>query len=359
MKKIVYSVALFFGALLSANIVHAADAVFEETEETASLGKVLPKIIAQPAPDFPVSLVNSVAGRKAIVAFTVSEDGTVRDAVVTNSPLDTLNPYVIKAVEAWRFEAGTRNGQPSTFRLRALVDFGGNSEQVASTATTEQGLSTEKAAEKPYDFAPIVKRKPSPVYPYEMVIAGQSGSADVSFVVDYAGRPLFPTVAGTNDRAFARAVVALVEASEYSPGRKGSHRVMSPSTEHFQFDGEASLDAEARRVLSELRKPSPAIASVAQLDEHPKIIQQVSPAYPRALKDDGLTGQAEIEFVVSRDGRVLFPRIVSASHEDFGWAASVAVAQWRYQPPHKNGKPVEVRMTVPVLFTAQKLAESN
>jgi outer membrane biosynthesis protein TonB len=56
---------------------------------------------------------------------------------------------------------------------------------------------------------------------------------------------------------------------------------------------------------------------------------------------------------------VLFPRIVSASHEDFGWAASVAVAQWRYQPPQKDGRSVEVRMTVPILFTAQQLAEAD
>jgi len=143
------------------------------------------------------------------------------------------------------------------------------------------------------------------------------------------------------------------------PGKKGTHRVMSPTSEHFQFDGEASLDPEARRILAELRKPAPAIFTAAQLDERPKVIQQTSPAYPRALKDDGLTGQAEIEFVVSRDGRVLFPRIVSASHEDFGWAATVAVAQWRYQPPQKDGRNVEVRMTVPILFTAQKLAEAD
>ena len=227
------------------------------------------------------------------------------------------------------------------------------------SSTVEPLQVASRDANKSYDVAPIAQHKPLPIYPYEMVLSGQSGSVDANFVVDYAGRPLFTVAATSTDRAFAKAAIAMVEASAYSPGRKGSRRVMSPTSEHFQYDGEASLDSDARRVLAELRKPSPAILSVAQLDERPKIIQQVSPSYPRALKDDGITGQAEIEFIVSRDGRVLFPRIVSASYEDFGWAATVAVAQWRYEPPQKDGQNVEVRMTVPILFTAQKLAEAD
>ena len=348
MKLFIYAVTLLSTALLT-SFLHAADAIVEEVDEGGA-GKVLPKIISQPPPVYPASLLRSGAGGKVIVAFTVDEDGAVRDAVVTSSPQRLLNPYAIKAVGTWRFEPGMRNGQPATFRLRAPVEFSAKEEEPSPKALS-------KEINKPFDVAPIAKRKPMPVYPYEMVISGQSGSADASFVVDYVGRPLFTTASGASDKAFAKVAVAMVEASEYSPGKKGTHRVMSPTSEHFQFDGENSLDSEARRVLTELRKPKSAILTTTELDERPKVIRQVAPAYPRALKDDGLTGQAEIEFIISRDGYVLFPRIISATHEDFGWAATVAVAQWRYQPPQKNGRNVEVRMTVPVLFTAQKLAE--
>jgi len=228
-----------------------------------------------------------------------------------------------------------------------------------SAADAVDAIAPSTTSEKPYDVAPVVKRKAPVVYPYEMVLAGQSGAADVTFVVDYTGRPLFTVAEGSGDQSFARAVVAMIEASEYSPGKKGAHRVMSPVSEHYQFDAEKTLDAEAKRVLTELRKPQPAILAVAELDERPKLVTQVVPVYPRAEKEDGLTGQAEIEFIVSRDGAVLFPRIVSASREDFGWAAAVAVAQWRYQAPQKNGQSVEARITVPVLFTAQRLAEAD
>ena len=356
MKRFTYAVALL-SALLPFNILRAADAIVEDVADEGGTNRVMPKIIVQPPPVFPASLVNSGAGGKVMVTFTVSEDGSVRDAVVTSSPQRQLNPYAIKAVGSWRFEPGTRNGQPATFRLRGQVEF--SATPPPQTVKGDSPQAVNKETNKPYDVAPIVKRKPTPVYPYEMVMSGQSGSADAIFVVDYVGRPLFTTAGGTGNATLAKAAIAMVEASEYTPGRKGAQRVMSPTTEHFQFDGEKSLNPEARRVLAELRKPTPAILSLTELDERPKVLQQVAPAYPRALKDDGLTGQAEIEFVVSRNGEVLFPRIVSATHEDFGWAATVAVAQWRYQPPQKNGKNVEVRMRVPILFTAQKLAEMD
>ena len=352
MKRFTYTAALFL-AVFSANILIAADAIVEDVDEGGS-GKVLPKIISQPAPVFPPSLLRSGAGGKVIVTFTVDETGEVRDAVVTSSPQRLLNPYAVKAVSAWRFEPGTRDGLPSSFHLRAPVEF-----LAEAAGRTEVRRAVAGDGKKSYDVAPVARHRPQPVYPYEMVVSGRTGWVDASFVVDYVGRPLFTTASNSNDQSMARAAIAMIEASEYSPGKKGSQRVMSPTSEHFQFDGESSLDPESRRVLAELRNSSFAILAVSELDERPKLIQQVAPVYPRALKDDGLTGQAEIEFVVSREGRVLFPRIVSATHEDFGWAATVAVAQWRYQPPQKDGHSVEVRMTVPVLFTAQRLAESD
>jgi TonB family protein len=197
------------------------------------------------------------------------------------------------------------------------------------------------------------------IYPYEMLLEGKAGWAETNFVIDYAGRPLFANPSGASDRAFAKAAVAMTEANEFTPFKKGRHATMTPSSFRFAFDPEAALDGEARRLLAELRKPQPAICNLAELDQRPKALSQDSPVYPRALKDDGITGQAEIEFVVSSEGKVLFPRIVSASQEDFGWAAAIAVAQWRFQPPTRNGQKVDARMTVPVLFDARKLASAD
>jgi TonB family protein len=129
--------------------------------------------------------------------------------------------------------------------------------------------------------------------------------------------------------------------------------------EKRNFSGEAGLDPVAKQILAELRKPKPAIYTVNQLDKKPVAVrQEPHPAYPYALQSDGLSGQAEIEVVIDRDGRVLFPRIVSASQEDFGWAAAVAVSRWRFQPPTKDGQKVDARLTIPFTFDYAKMASS-
>ncbi len=349
-----------------------------EAVDSGTTDKILPKVISQPPPVFPPSLARAGADGVVLVTFTVDEAGDVRDAEVVESDVRQLNSYALKAVAQWKFIPGAKNGHTAPFRLRAPVEFGAKAAALAAhttetgsrltplsppapatsasgaqiaVATTDQSLSL--------DTVPAARRQPMPVYPYDMLIKGRSGWANASFVVDYMGRPLFTNPAGASDRAFALSVVAMVEASEFTPGMKGKSRVMSPLKEHYEFPGESSFDPEARRVLAELRKAKPSIPNTLDLDEKPKVLAQVSPVYPRALKDDGLTGQAEIEFVIDRDGRVLFPRIISASHEDFGWAAATAISQWRFQPPRRGGQVVAARMTVPVLFTAQKLAESD
>lgn len=219
-------------------------------------------------------------------------------------------------------------------------------------APTQPATSTTKSEAQ-------AQREIAMVYPYEMLIQGRPGWAEASFVIDYGGKPLFTNPSGSSDPAFAKAVVAMIEANQFAPVKKDKRATMAQSARRYNFGGDASLNPETRRVVAELRKEHPAICSVTDLDDRPKALKQDVPVYPRAMKDDGLTGQAEIEFVVTAEGNVVCPRILSASQEDFGWAAAAAVAQWRFQAPTKNGEKVDVRMTVPILFDARRLAASD
>jgi TonB family protein len=89
------------------------------------------------------------------------------------------------------------------------------------------------------------------------------------------------------------------------------------------------------------------------LDEKLTPILRVPPVYPAALKAaGGPKGEAEIEFVIARDGRARLPKIVSASHEEFGWAAATAVAQWVFKAPQREGRPVDVRVSIPISFAS-------
>ena len=73
--------------------------------------------------------------------------------------------------------------------------------------------------------------------------------------------------------------------------------------------------------------------------------------FPEVLKAaGGAKGEAMIEFVIARDGRVRLPRIVSASAPEFGWAAATSVSQWLFNAPRREGKPVDVKVAMPMSF---------
>lgn len=77
---------------------------------------------------------------------------------------------------------------------------------------------------------------------------------------------------------------------------------------------------------------------------------QQRPAYPAALRRQGITGQAEISFRVDAEGFTRDVRIVSATHPEFGAAAHFAVSQWRFDPRRREPWTESEAITVPVHF---------
>jgi TonB family protein len=201
-------------------------------------------------------------------------------------------------------------------------------------------------------------RNIAPVYPYHLLIQGKAGTAEVEFTVEYSGRAILTAVVDASDPAFAKALLADVEANEFLPLRMNGLPKLTPAQIRHSFDSTAGLDPTARQILTELRKPMPAIAHADQLDKKPATVRQDQPVYPYSLQSDGVSSRAELEIVIDRTGRVLFPRVVSATNEDVGYAAAAAVARWRYQPPLKNGQPVDARLTVTINYDPAKMAAS-
>lgn len=82
----------------------------------------------------------------------------------------------------------------------------------------------------------------------------------------------------------------------------------------------------------------------------PKPTKIVSPEHPRELWDQRVTGSADVECLVTIDGKVAEARIVSASRAEFGEAALAAVKQWEFEPGTRNGTPAPMRVRVPLNF---------
>jgi len=194
----------------------------------------------------------------------------------------------------------------------------------------------------------------NPIFPYDALIAGRGGWAEISYTVDYSGRAILPTVVGSSEKAFALAFQADIDAIEFIPPRRNGQPVMSMSKQRYDFPAKPALDLIAREILAELRKPEPNLCPVEELDAKPEALRKPLTVYPWVLRGDGESGKAEIEFVIDRNGRVLFPHIVSATHEDFGWSAATAVIGWRYKSPTKGGVKVDTRIKETIVYDISK-----
>jgi len=88
-------------------------------------------------------------------------------------------------------------------------------------------------------------------------------------------------------------------------------------------------------------------------DVMPVAIERTEPAYPLAPRLAGISGMAAVKYTVDAQGAVKDVDVESADREDFGRAASEAIAGWRFVPAQRNGSPVAAQLEVQVVFSAQ------
>lgn len=74
--------------------------------------------------------------------------------------------------------------------------------------------------------------------------------------------------------------------------------------------------------------------------ETPKPILQVPPVYPDELRQQGIEGEVELQFVVDEKGIVRFAEVVKPLHPYLDYAAIQALKQWKFEPPLREGKPI-------------------
>jgi len=82
----------------------------------------------------------------------------------------------------------------------------------------------------------------------------------------------------------------------------------------------------------------------------PKKTKHVQPTYPQEALTQGVRGIVILDIVVDAQGKIESTGVVR-SVPGLDEAAIAAARQWEYEPTRVNGKPVRVRITVPVVFS--------
>jgi TonB family protein len=82
----------------------------------------------------------------------------------------------------------------------------------------------------------------------------------------------------------------------------------------------------------------------------PRRIHYVAPEYPKAALDAGIQGTVVIDATIDRDGTVADAHVVDGVAE-LNDTALAAARRWTYTPTLLGGVPVQVLMTVTVVFS--------
>jgi TonB family protein len=258
-------------------------------------------------------------------------------------------PPTLEGSAHWEFKPAMQGDLPVRAELRGAVTFD-PPRATRAAVLAANGITAPDGAEPPDSPRPEVTA--DPVWPHAALLKGEKGSASVMFTVRADGGVAEVQVREASAPEFGAALVAAMEAwvFERTGGREGP--VSIPLLKRAEFvppaAGDEKTDPLARLVAL---ARADAIRGADALDEPLAPIYRVAPAYPGALRaTGGPAGEAIVEFVIDREGRARLPRIVSATHEEFGWAAATAIQQWVFRAPRRGGQPTDVKVRIPFQF---------
>jgi len=126
----------------------------------------------------------------------------------------------------------------------------------------------------------------------------------------------------------------------------------------------AALREENRRLAAQPKRPSPshpkanpapAIAvnqnSAGYVDQVPRVVSTVCPAYPLGLMFEGSGGRVLVHLTVDESGTVTDVSADDDAEPELVAAAMDALYQWKFSPGMKDGRPTVTRMAIPVVFS--------
>lgn len=79
-------------------------------------------------------------------------------------------------------------------------------------------------------------------------------------------------------------------------------------------------------------------------------LSRTPPQYPDAMLRYGVKGRVTVDFVIDATGKVRDAVVFESNNPAFDTAALKAVRAWTFAPATRDGKPVEMRSRVPVVF---------
>jgi TonB family protein len=313
---------------------------------------VQPRALDQRKPIYPRAMVRYGITGQVVIDFIVDAEGKAQDVRAITSDNPAFDEPAIIAVREWKFKPGTKDGKPVAVHMQVPVVFSLNGDGQPRYRIDRMADQSKLPPEMWYDTPPVIRGVLVPVYPYAQRRDGVSGKAKAAVLINETGGVSEVTVQEASQPEFGKAMAAALEGFRFDPAyNKGKPVPHIVSFEQI-FSPVELPDEEAERVMAWEKKKPELIYSPTALDTPLKPLSRRPPIFPVMASVELKEGEALVECIVDKEGRVRAPRIVSASHEAFGYAAVQGLAAWWFEPGLVGGKPVAVRVRIPVRFGA-------
>jgi len=131
--------------------------------------------------------------------------------------------------------------------------------------------------------------------------------------------------------------------------RTGLWALLIAAVQTMQAGDEPAKDNRDRKDTGKVSSQDPVYQPGGDINS-PKLIHYVEPSFSSSSKEAFIEGVVRISTVVTSEGRPADLHVLSGLNSEEDRTAVEAVTQWRFRPGSKNGKPVNVRVTVEVEF---------
>jgi TonB family protein len=111
----------------------------------------------------------------------------------------------------------------------------------------------------------------------------------------------------------------------------------------------SSTHLTAILVLTPVRADDYSI-SLKDINLAPTGLAVAPPLYPADMVRGNRSGDVELRLRIGVDGKPVYLRTVSSSHQAFEKAAIASMKRWKFEPQRIAGRPVEVEVSQPVRF---------
>ncbi len=272
----------------------------------------LPKYKKRLNPDYPDELRKNAEPGYVIVERYMDAAGETQYLQAAGSHLP-FQRSVENQSGYWRVAPAKRAGQPIDTVVWISVIFNPLSAAIKAPEATPRLLEVWPVLLQTHDL----KDQPSAVVP-------------MSLSLDETGAIVSATSEAKIPEDVGQAVAESLKHWKFAPARKA---------------GKAVSAELVVPVVCLQSKPTATGKAVP-----PKPLKRAEPVYPYAMRQFGLEGRVRFEFDIDTSGKVQNPVIVQSTNPAFDEPALEALLKWTYRPATIDGRPVNIRGQLDIIF---------